>query len=518
MSVITEPSDKVRVLFISASPKNLVELAEDKEYKAIETELLQKGALRDRFTLRRCASASRLEIDHCVEEFQPHIIHFTAHGEVDGLFVVDGPGVADQLDIDTLEHFVSGSKPLKIVLLNACSSATLADELQTRLPALAVIGTTHAVEDRDAVAFSRGFYASLARGRRLARAFRAGSAAIPHSNNSNRIFRHWGPGNFKVDTHQRTRFLQFLRMPWLRRLALVSAVGLAAFLLATRAPVLKSPTSQVGEWRPKVRILVDPQSQRALARADLEYLRLALGLKRVRLDPATGMPQPRKDPIDQLEQTFHKVLSKQLPMFEFTRDADADVTAALVVAIDPETSATCGVVDNDGFTIEAHIEVNDGERLRNHFALCMAIPDAALANRSNRNLVAENLRRRLGENILRSRQGGLAGFSEIPFHADYKVAPWRREVLTSRLLADTKFGKKYEQFAKGHVRMSVKDEEGARQTFLLCNHQRISGPLIPLRVVDDFRSCDDIPWMLWPRRTRGESIYLDAWTPLPWSD
>lgn len=530
---MTEQTEKVRVLFISASPEGLSEIAQDREYKAIEAELLQKGALRERFTLRGCTSASRLEIAHCVEEFQPHIIHFTAHGEADGLVVVDGSvsGVADQLDVGTLEHFVRGAETLVAVVLNACSSETLAGELQSRLPALAVVGTTRMVSEEEALAFSCGFYASLARGRPLARAVRAGSASIPHSSNGNAIYRGWGPGLFKVTDPRGSRLQRLWERRWPRRLALVPVAGLAVFLLATRAPVLQLPPSQTGEWRPTICVLVDPESSRALDANDREYLTLALGGAVSRpsnpiATPIIGGPQTaagvKRDPLESLEETFREVLAEELPMFVFVGDDAGDAeeaTAKLVLAVDPEASGRCGVVDGNGLTIEAHIEVSDGERLRSHFALCMTIEDADVTRLGRRNLVADSLLRRLREMLLRGGQGGLDGFAEVPFLAEYKVAPWRREVLSSRLLAETKFGERYEQFARDHVRMSVKDESGERQTFLVCDPERVSGPLVPAAIIDDVQSCDDVPWNLWfPRRFEGESIFLDEWTPLPWSE
>jgi hypothetical protein len=182
----------VKVLFLSANPPGTSRI----------------DAAAEQRTIRECLLGSDLELDaipaarlwdlpDTLLGDRPAIVHFSGHG-LDGAASEErsrrprgalGPGATEGAAIlmhgddgaaapigtDLLNSIFGVWGGTRCVVLNACytdAHAALVEHVDC------VIGTTAAIADGDAIAFSKGFYSALARGSSLGAAFAAGRIAI----------------------------------------------------------------------------------------------------------------------------------------------------------------------------------------------------------------------------------------------------------------------------------------------------------------------------------------------------
>ncbi len=102
---------------------------------------------------------------------QPSVFHFLGHGDDDGLYFENELGQARLVKGRELKEVLSPS-PVKLVLLNACWSATkrgvsLCDFLTREQVAGAAIGHERPVVDESAIEFAREFYTRAIEGRTI---------------------------------------------------------------------------------------------------------------------------------------------------------------------------------------------------------------------------------------------------------------------------------------------------------------------------------------------------------------
>lgn len=170
------------ILYLSANPEGASRLAVDQECAAIERELRISQAPR-RFELRSKWAVTIDEVMRHLNDLQPDVIHFSAHG---------GPGALDahagardaatvaevprgegalclqdergQLQLVSARAMAmminSASRSAKLVVLNACYSDSQAGALCEVVDC--VVGMSGAIADAAALAFSVGFYRALA--------------------------------------------------------------------------------------------------------------------------------------------------------------------------------------------------------------------------------------------------------------------------------------------------------------------------------------------------------------------
>jgi len=100
------------------------------------------------------------------------VVHFTGHGTDDGrLLLEDGYGVAHLLSKQETAQLFTGQKT-PLVVLSACHSETVGRELHAAgVPAVVAVDARVPVADLAAIIFAEHFYAALARGWDVRRAF-----------------------------------------------------------------------------------------------------------------------------------------------------------------------------------------------------------------------------------------------------------------------------------------------------------------------------------------------------------
>jgi tetratricopeptide (TPR) repeat protein len=122
-----------------------------------------------------------------------HVVHFVGHGDYDAqagegvLALVGSDGRADLVEASRLADLLGEAQPTpRLVVLNSCSSghtgtqdlfsATAAALVHSGISAVAAM--QFAISDTAAIAFSRGFYNAIARGRTVDEAARSGRISI----------------------------------------------------------------------------------------------------------------------------------------------------------------------------------------------------------------------------------------------------------------------------------------------------------------------------------------------------
>lgn len=162
---------QIRILFLSANPRNTARLSFDEEFRAIQLRLRQAG-VDDEVVLCAEVAVRAEELPSVLERHKPRIIHFSGHGGAQGqlLFVGADPSSSVSLSPETLHRvFKELSTPPLCVVLNACHSILQARRLTDVVPC--VVGMSRLVKDEGAIAFAAGFYEALATGDTVRRAF-----------------------------------------------------------------------------------------------------------------------------------------------------------------------------------------------------------------------------------------------------------------------------------------------------------------------------------------------------------
>lgn len=169
-------TEMIKILFLGASPIDEVRLRIDEELRDIEKGL-KLATLRDQFELKSEWAVTTKTLQQAMLDESPTIVHFSGHGDVNGIAVEDSLGNSKLIDNDAIGSlFELFSENIKCVVLNSCYSESQAREISKHIPY--VIGMKNSVNDKSAIAFSVGFYTALGAGKDIEFAYRMGTVAI----------------------------------------------------------------------------------------------------------------------------------------------------------------------------------------------------------------------------------------------------------------------------------------------------------------------------------------------------
>jgi hypothetical protein len=167
---------KHTILFLAANPTGTDRLALDKEARSIQVELERSG-FRDRFDLVTRWAVEPLDLLRELRKLRPTVVHFSGHGDGDGLCFQAAKGGAQLVSTDALEAtFGAAGASVKLVVLNACYSELQAAALVAHVDC--VVGMTGEIGDAAARSFAIGFYGGLGERESVAAAHQQGRAAI----------------------------------------------------------------------------------------------------------------------------------------------------------------------------------------------------------------------------------------------------------------------------------------------------------------------------------------------------
>ncbi len=177
-TVFQREDEKKKILFLSANPAS--DLRIDKEAKAIKSNIL-KSEVRDNIEFEIELAVTPDDIMETILRYKPNIVHFSGHGEKDGIIVEDDHGAPMIIPLNALGNlFKIFAKDVDInlecVVLNACYSEEQAFKIAEHITH--VIGMNKKIKDTSSIRFSTGFYKSLGQGKPYDYAFEMGKVAI----------------------------------------------------------------------------------------------------------------------------------------------------------------------------------------------------------------------------------------------------------------------------------------------------------------------------------------------------
>jgi hypothetical protein len=167
---------RAKILIVAANPKDTSRLRLDEEVREIEA-ALQRSQRRNQFSVKSIWAPRTKDLRRALLDEQPYIVHFSGHGDPEGLVLEDAEGEAVIVPPEALEGLFNLFRDnLQCVLLNACYSEAQATAIARRIPY--VIGMKAEIADDIALEFAVGFYDALGAGRSVEQAFEFGYNAI----------------------------------------------------------------------------------------------------------------------------------------------------------------------------------------------------------------------------------------------------------------------------------------------------------------------------------------------------
>jgi CHAT domain len=170
-------TDQVKILFLSANPKNITHIRLDEEVREVDQKI-QMGECRDQLALLPHLAVRPSDLQQTLLRHKPHILHFSGHGSpTEGIVLEDNDGRTKLVKTEKLAALFRVIKDnLRIVVLNACYSSLQAEGISQVVDF--TIGMNKAIGDRSAILFSAAFYQGLAFGRSVQESFDLGVSAI----------------------------------------------------------------------------------------------------------------------------------------------------------------------------------------------------------------------------------------------------------------------------------------------------------------------------------------------------
>lgn len=166
----------VKILLLSANPKNTTKLRLDEETREIE-QRLERARLRDNFRLFSKVAVRSRDFQRAMLDYNPQVVHFSGHGGgEEGIALEDETGQMKLVDTGALKALFKLYPDVQCVLLNACYSEIQAEALSECIPY--VIGMSEQISDRAAIEFSVAFYDALGAGEEMDFAFNYACVAI----------------------------------------------------------------------------------------------------------------------------------------------------------------------------------------------------------------------------------------------------------------------------------------------------------------------------------------------------
>src|SRR5689334_17186604 len=121
-------SDKIKILFLGASPTDVHPLRLSEEVREIEAEI-QAGSQRDLFELDSQWAVRPSDLQRALLRFQPHIVHFSGHGSQNAEIVLeDNDGKSRPVSKQALIGLFKVLKDnVRVIVLNSCYSQPQAE-------------------------------------------------------------------------------------------------------------------------------------------------------------------------------------------------------------------------------------------------------------------------------------------------------------------------------------------------------------------------------------------------------
>lgn len=167
---------KIKALFLAANPISTNRLAIDEEMRAIEQKV-RAAEHREALVFQSTWAVRPDDLLQLLNQYQPHIVHFSGHGSSQGLCLAGENGQARLVSAQALKSLFTTLKDnIRLVFLNACYSHEQALALVETIDC--VIGMKESIRDDAATAFASSFYRAVGFGRSIQEAFEQGKTSL----------------------------------------------------------------------------------------------------------------------------------------------------------------------------------------------------------------------------------------------------------------------------------------------------------------------------------------------------
>lgn len=154
---------KIKILFTSANPRDENFLRLNQEGMLIEFELM-KARYRDNFEFIKIKALDINELQDALLNQAPQFLHFSGHGNCDGIAVLNEYDKAKLVTTKPLaELFKLFSNDIECIFLNSCHSIGQSQEISKHIKK--VVCMSNEVPDNVAIHFATAFYKSIGAGR-----------------------------------------------------------------------------------------------------------------------------------------------------------------------------------------------------------------------------------------------------------------------------------------------------------------------------------------------------------------
>jgi hypothetical protein len=170
---------RLDVLYLTANLDETIPLRVDAEMRQIQKEI-RGSKFRDNVAIHYRPAADLDSLIDGLNDCRPRIVHFSGHGDTDGIAFDHGRvarGRAQMITFELLAKALAATDdPPDVIVLSACESAGAKKAFLP--PAKAMIVMREAVSDVAAAVFATRFYAGIAGGQSLDAAFQQGKVAV----------------------------------------------------------------------------------------------------------------------------------------------------------------------------------------------------------------------------------------------------------------------------------------------------------------------------------------------------
>ena len=184
------PIDVLRVLVMGASPTGTANLDLEAEHRSIETQL-RTSALRHAVQLNFVNGGTLAALHKALEEFEPHIFHFTGHGKWDddlddGVVLFEARGRRQQAVTGRNLGVLLNRSSMRLAIFNSCDGGRVSksDRFAGIAPSLvaqgvpAAIGMQFRFDDQAASTFGSTLLKELAQGNSIDDALTTARTAV----------------------------------------------------------------------------------------------------------------------------------------------------------------------------------------------------------------------------------------------------------------------------------------------------------------------------------------------------
>ena len=158
--------------FAASNPDETAQLRLVNELKAVEKAFEHKA----NYTFKELRTIKWEELLQGITTDKSECLHFCGHGSETALTFHDKYDTAKDVGETALMELLTANDCVKMVVLNSCSSAALAQKLSGE--GVYAIGTTDALPDNIGVVFSAGFYMKYVAGHGIETCFANGKAMV----------------------------------------------------------------------------------------------------------------------------------------------------------------------------------------------------------------------------------------------------------------------------------------------------------------------------------------------------